>query len=82
MTDGIGGAARRTEDERFLTGRGRYLDDLALPRQAWGSAVRSPHAHAELGAIDTSAAAAMPGVLAVYTAADLATRPGSARFPA
>ena len=72
MTDGIGAAARRLEDERFLTGRGRYLDDLALPRQAWGSVVRSPHAHAALGAIDARAAAAMPGVLAVYTAADLA----------
>ena len=72
MRDGIGGAARRREDERFLTGRGRYLDDLALPRQAWGSVVRSPHAHAALGAIDTGAAAALPGVLAVYTAADLA----------
>ena len=71
MTDGIGGAERRLEDERFLTGRGRYLDDLALPRQAWGAVVRSPHAHAELGAIDTGAAVAMPGVLAVYTAADL-----------
>ncbi len=72
MTDGIGAAERRMEDERFLTGRGRYLDDLALPRQAWGCVVRSPHAHAELGAIDARAAAVMPGVLAVYTAADLA----------
>jgi len=72
MTDGIGAAERRTEDERFLTGRGRYLDDLTLPRQACGWVVRSPHAHAEIGAIDTRAAAAMPGVLAVYTAADLA----------
>ena len=72
MTDGIGAAERRLEDERFLTGRGRYLDDLALPRQACGWVVRSPHAHAALGAIDTSAALAMPGVLAVYTAADLA----------
>ena len=72
MTSGIGAAERRMEDERFLTGRGRYLDDLALPRQAWGSVVRSPHAHAEFGTVDTSAAAAMPGVLAVYTAADLA----------
>ncbi|MDE0202600.1 MAG: xanthine dehydrogenase family protein molybdopterin-binding subunit [Rhodospirillaceae bacterium] len=72
MTSGIGRAERRTEDERFLTGRGRYVDDLALPRQACGSVVRSPHAHAALGAIDTSAALAMPGVLAVYKAADLA----------
>ena len=72
MADGIGAAERRTEDERFLTGRGRYLDDLALPRQAWGCVVRSPHAHAEFGAIDADVAVAMPGVLAVYTAADVA----------
>jgi len=80
MADGIGAAARRTEDERFLTGRGRYLDDLALPRQAWGCVVRSPHAHAELGAIDAGAAAAMPGVLAVHTAADL-TEAGMGAIP-
>ena len=72
MTEGIGAAERRAEDERFLTGRGRYIDDLALPRQAWGCVVRSPHAHAELGAIQTEAALTMPGVCAVYTAADLA----------
>ena len=72
MTSGIGAAESRAEDERFLTGRGRYLDDLSLPRQAWGCVVRSPHAHAEIGAIDASGAAAMSGVVAVYTAEDLA----------
>ena len=72
MSEGIGAAERRAEDERFLTGRGRYIDDVVLPRQAWGCVVRSPHAHAELGPIDASAAAAMPGVCAVFTAADLA----------
>ena len=72
MADGIGAAARRAEDERFLTGRGRYLDDLALPRQAWSCVVRSPHAHAEIDAIETEAALAMPGACAVYTAADFA----------
>ena len=70
--DGIGMAARRLEDERFLTGRGRYTDDVALPRQAWGCVVRAPHAHAEIGSIGTTAALAMPGVRAVFTAADLA----------
>ena len=50
MTQGIGAAARRTEDERFLTGQGRYLDDLALPRQAWGCVVRV----ANLGAYPSS----------------------------
>ena len=72
MMEGIGAAERRAEDERFLTGRGRYIDDLALPRQAWGCVVRSPHAHAKLGTVETDAALAMPGVCAVYTAADLA----------
>ena len=72
MADGIGVAHRRAEDERFLTGRGRYLDDLGLSGQAWGCVVRSPHAHAEIGAIDAGDAAAMPGVCAVYTAEDLA----------
>ena len=72
MAEGFGAAERRAEDERFLTGRGRYIDDVVLPRQAWGCVVRSPHAHAELGPIDASAAAAMPGVCAVFTAADLA----------
>ena len=80
MIQGIGTAERRREDERFLTGRGRYLDDLALPRQAWGWLARAPHAHAEIGAIDTSAAQAMPGVCAVLTAADLA-RAGIGAIP-
>ncbi len=72
MARGIGTAERRVEDERFLTGRGRYLDDIALPRQAWGHVVRSPHAHADIRAIATGAALAMPGVRAVFTAAELA----------
>jgi len=54
----IGKAVRRREDARFLTGRGQYTDDIVLPRQAYGVFVRSPFAHARLGAIDSSAAAA------------------------
>ena len=72
MAEGIGAAERRREDARFLTGSGRYLDDLVLPRQLWGHVVRSPHAHAGIDAVETDAAAAMPGVHAVFTAADLA----------
>lgn len=68
----IGKAVRRREDARFLTGRGQYTDDIVLPRQAYGVFVRSPFAHARLGAIDSSAAAAMPGVLRILTAADFA----------
>src|SRR5690606_10061457 len=68
---GIGQPAARVEDERFLTGRGRYLDDVNLPGQAYGVFVRSPHAHARIRGIDLDAARAMPGVLAVYTVDDL-----------
>ena len=72
MASGSDAAVARTEDHRFLTGRGRYVDDLDLPRQAHGHVVRSPHAHARIRGIETAAAAAMPGVRAVFTAADLA----------
>ena len=61
----------RLEDERFLTGRGRFIEDIDAPGQAWMQVVRSPHAHALIGAIDAAAAVAMPGVLGVFTAADL-----------
>lgn len=62
---------RRREDERFLTGRGDYLDDRVLDGQLCAAVLRSPHAHAAIISIDTSAAAALPGVRGVYTAADL-----------
>jgi carbon-monoxide dehydrogenase large subunit len=68
----VGRAVERKEDYRFLTGAGQYTDDVTLPRQAYAYFVRSPHAHAALGAIDTSAAASMPGVLGVFTSKDLA----------
>jgi aerobic carbon-monoxide dehydrogenase large subunit len=69
---GIGQPVRRVEDRRFLIGHGRYLDDIARPRQAHAAMLRSPHAHAAIRAINTTAAAAVPGVLAVFTGADLA----------
>ena len=65
----VGQSARRLEDPRLLQGLGRYSDDVNLPRQAYAAIVRSPHAHARIRAIDTSAAA---GVLAVLTGDDLA----------
>ncbi len=72
MTDqGIGAAVRRKEDPRFLTGRGRYTDDINRPGQTYAVIVRSPEAHAAIGGIDSSAAAAAPGVVAVLTGADL-----------
>ncbi|HUC68620.1 MAG TPA: xanthine dehydrogenase family protein molybdopterin-binding subunit [Stellaceae bacterium] len=69
---GVGQSVPRTEDPRFLTGRGCYVDDIVLPLTAHGYVLRSPHAHARLKRIDTAAASAAPGVLAVLTGADAA----------
>ena len=66
----IGQSVRRREDPRLLRGQGRYLDDLDLDRQLWAVIVRSPHAHADILAIDTAAAQAAPGVHAVLTGAE------------
>jgi carbon-monoxide dehydrogenase large subunit len=71
ITDGIGATPKRREDLRFLTGRGGYLDDLSFAGLAHAVVLRSPHAHARLGPIDTGTARAMPGVLAVLTAAEV-----------
>jgi carbon-monoxide dehydrogenase large subunit len=70
MKFGVGQPLRRFEDRRLLTGKGRFQDDVSLPRQAYAVFVRSPHAHAAIGAVDTGAAIAAPGVLAVYTGTD------------
>ena len=69
---GIGAAVRRKEDLRFITGKGQYTDDISRPGETRAVFVRSPHAHAKIKSIDTKAAAAMPGVLAVLTGAELA----------
>lgn len=66
----IGQGVPRSEDPRLLRGGGRYVDDIKLPRMAHGVVVRSPHAHARIRGIDTAAAEAAPGVLAVLTGAD------------
>jgi len=68
----IGASVKRKEDYRFLTGAGQYTDDIVLPQQTFGVFVRSPHAHARLGKIDVEAARGAPGVIAVFTGADLA----------
>jgi carbon-monoxide dehydrogenase large subunit len=67
----LGHPVRRKEDIRFIQGRGRYLDDIVLPRMAYLALVRSPHAHARIRSIRTDAAKAIPGVLAVITGEDL-----------
>ena len=70
--DGIGARVTRKEDHRFLTGNGQYTDDITLNHQTYASFVRSPHAHAKIKSVNTSAAAAMPGVIAIFTGADIA----------
>ena len=72
MKFGIGQSAPRVEDWRLLRGEGRYTDDIDLPGQARSFVVRSPYAHARILSIDTAEAARAPGVLGVFTAADLA----------
>ena len=69
---GIGQPLRRREDRRLLTGRGRYSDDLVVPGQAFGTVLRSPHAHAIIKRIDSARARALPGVAGVFTSTDLA----------
>src|SRR5512144_1574070 len=69
---GIGQPVLRAEDRRLITGRGRYSDDVTLPRQVYAAFLRSPHAHARIRSIDVRSAAALPGVLAVFTGTDAA----------
>jgi carbon-monoxide dehydrogenase large subunit len=68
---GIGCARKRVEDARFTQGKGNYVDDIKLPGMLFGDFVRSPYAHARVTSIDTSAAMALDGVVAVLTAKDL-----------
>jgi carbon-monoxide dehydrogenase large subunit len=73
MTEnGIGAAVRRKEDQRFITGKGQYVDDINRPNQLYASIVRSPVAHARIKGIDATEALAVPGVKAVLTGADMA----------
>jgi carbon-monoxide dehydrogenase large subunit len=68
---GIGQAVRRKEDVRFITGAGRYVDDERASAQAYAAFLRSPHAHATIKSIDVAEAKRAPGVLAIYTGADV-----------
>ncbi|HKM72619.1 MAG TPA: xanthine dehydrogenase family protein molybdopterin-binding subunit [Stellaceae bacterium] len=67
----IGHSLRRLEDGRFLSGQGRYVDDVDVPGQLHGIVLRSPYGHAAIDGIDSAAARTMPGVRGVFTAADL-----------
>ena len=67
----MGQPAARVEDQRFLTGQGRYIDDIKRAGQLYGVFVRSPHAHAVIQQMDVSDAATLPGVVGIYTVEDL-----------
>ena len=71
MSDGIGASVKRKEDRRFITGKGRYTDDIRQENQAYAAFVRSPHAHARVRSIDAGAAEAMDGVIAVFNGDEL-----------
>ena len=73
---GIGASVRRTEDMRFIRGKGRYTDDIALAGQTYAYVLRSTHAHAAVRSIGTAAAKKAPGVLLVLTSADISTLGG------
>src|SRR5262244_881923 len=68
----FGKSIKRREDPRFITGRGRYVDDVKLPGMTYAAFVRSPHAHARIRKIDTAAALRHPGVVAIFTGKDMA----------
>lgn len=74
---GIGASSKRREDVRFLTGVGNYTDDVSLHAQTFAVMVRSTVAHGKIVKIDTARAAAMPGVLAVFTGEDFAAVGGN-----
>ena len=83
---GSGQSVRRIEDPALVAGQGRFTDDITLPGQTWMSVQRSPYPHARIVAVDTAAALALPGVVAVYTGADLVKAgvkplPSQAAFP-
>ncbi|HLY13646.1 MAG TPA: xanthine dehydrogenase family protein molybdopterin-binding subunit [Candidatus Limnocylindrales bacterium] len=81
-TDLVGSSVKRVEDPRFITGKGRYLDDIKLAGMTYMSILRSPYAHANIRSIDTSAARAMPGVVLVLTGADIPYNPLPMAWPA
>ena len=71
MANLIGQSVKRVEDKRFITGKGKYTDDIVLPGMMHAYMVRSPYAHAKINSIDTSAAEALDGVMKVFTGKDI-----------
>jgi aerobic carbon-monoxide dehydrogenase large subunit len=80
--DVLGAPIRRREDARFITGKGRYLDDIQMPGMTYAAILRSPYAHANINSVDTAAAKGMPGVVAVFTGADIPYNPLPMAWPA
>jgi aerobic carbon-monoxide dehydrogenase large subunit len=81
-TDVLGTPVKRVEDPRFITGNGNYPDDIKLASMAHMAILRSPYAHANIRSVDTSRAAAMPGIIAVFTGADIPYNPLPMAWPA
>jgi carbon-monoxide dehydrogenase large subunit len=81
-TDVLGTPVKRTEDPKFITGKGRYLDDIKLQGMVHMAILRSPYAHANIKSVDTSAAKTMPGVIAVIVGADIPYNPLPMAWPA
>src|SRR4051812_12521062 len=77
----IGARVLRTEDARLLTGRGEFVDDIALPDMLHAAFVRASLAHARIRGVDAEAALALPGVCAVFTAADMPRSVQTKRLP-
>ena len=82
IPDVLGASIKRVEDPRFITGAGNYVDDIKLASMAHMAILRSPYAHANIRSIDTSAAKAMPGVVAVFVGADIPYNPMPMAWPA
>ena len=78
----LGKPVKRVEDPKFITGKGRYLDDVKLPGMAHLAILRSPYAHANIRSIDTSAAKAAPGVVAVIVGSEIPWNPLPMAWPA
>ena len=74
MSEGIGARVLRKEDKRFITGKGRYTDDIVEANQAYAAFVRSPHAHARIVSIDTTKAMEMEGVETVLMGPELVAK--------
>jgi carbon-monoxide dehydrogenase large subunit len=82
VQDVLGTSVKRVEDPRFITGKGRYLDDIKLTGMAHLAILRSPYAHANIRSVDTSKAKTMPGVIAVIVGADIPYNPLPMAWPA